>query len=151
MTDTPPGPPQPEFLAPASTAPAPLPTSVKAIRVILWILVGAAGLLFVTVLALAGDAQQAGAASAWPLLVGISALVLALLSTRRSKRVWIGLLVFESIMVVLALGQATSTGGRSLGTFALHLAILVLVLRRSAREYYRGGSDAPARDARPEP
>lgn len=116
------------------TPPA-MPASVKAARLLLYVLAGLA-LALLAAVAIAGfTAGEIGALAGAPVLLGLTGAVLAWRLGPGRVRVRVAIIVIEAVWTVLALGGAGQGDPTGLVTAVLTVAVLVLINTGGARAY----------------
>ena len=114
-----------------------MPSSLRAVRVLLYVTAALTALMTVAILLVAGtDAETLGAAT-WSALPGVAAFLLARGLHRGGVRRWRLLVGLEVLFVLFALGALGQGDPRGLTGLALPIAVLVLAFRPAARDYMR--------------
>lgn len=116
----------------------PVPGSVRAARILLFVAAGLGVLVFVVVASLGFPARVVGAVAMGPLLHGLAGVVLAARIGPGRRGVRVAIIVLESLWAVLSFGGLTRDGApvAALG-LVLAIAVLALVNTRAARDYFR--------------
>lgn len=117
-----------------------LPASVRTVRVLMFITAGLTLVIIVTGLALYGVSPEVVGFLVWSSWPGVLEFVLALL-IRRPSRVKFWLIVVAAAFSILSSLAALGEGDpRGFTSQILPIVILVFLLRRSSRAYFRGAT-----------
>lgn len=114
-----------------------MPGTVKAVRVLLFVVAGVTILVAAGAFAYAGGGAYAAGRATWVLLPGIASLVLALLIRRRGRVLFWCLVALQVLYVLLAFGALGRGDPRGVTNLLFPIAILVLLLLPVSRAYFR--------------
>lgn len=124
-----------DYFGAPSQAPA-LPTSVKTVRVLLYIVAGFTVLTTVGVLLAAGASPEIIGQLIWAAWPGVLGFIVALkLNTPSRLKFWL-IIVAAAFLILGGLGNLGQGDPRGFTTLILPILILVFVLQRSARQYF---------------
>jgi hypothetical protein len=115
---------------------APMPTPVKTVRVLLYILAGFTVLLVVSALVYAGVTAELLGYLTWFSWPGIAGFVVALRLGRPGPvKFWL-VVVISAVDIINALSRLGGGDPRGITSLVLPVLILVFLVRRSSRTYF---------------
>lgn len=115
---------------------SPLPTPVKTVRVLLFVVAGFTLLLIVGALLAFGYTAELLGALAWDSWPGVVGFIVALKIKKPSRvKFWL-IIVVAAFDILNALSWLGEGDPRGFTTMILPILILVFVLRRSSRQYF---------------
>lgn len=117
-----------------------MPGTVKAIRVLLFVVAGLTALVAAGAFVYAGGGAYGAGRAAWVLLPGVASVVLALLVSRGGRPLFWCLVALEALYILLALASVGGGDPRGVTNLLLPIAILVLLLQPTSRRYFRRSS-----------
>lgn len=116
-----------------------MPTQVKALRVILYVVASITLLYLAASIIVYADAREVGAAAGMPFFLGAIGAGLAALIKPGRLAVRIGVIVVEALWLLIAVGRIGQGDPTGIFTMILPIALLVLVNVKPTRQYFRRG------------
>lgn len=114
-----------------------MPSSVKAARVLLFIVAGLALLAAIGLFVYAGASARAAGQAFYTLVPGIGSFVAALLVTRGGRGLRGFIIGWEILYILVALGEMGSGNAGAILQLGFPIAILILITRPAAGAYFR--------------
>lgn len=125
---------------------ASMPTAVKTVRVLLYVLAGATVLVIAGVLMFAGVSAELLGYLTWVCWPGIVGFVVALRMNRPGRAKFWLIVVVAAFGILNALGSLGQGDPRGVTTLIIPILILVFVLRRASRTYFKRSAVERAAD-----
>lgn len=113
-----------------------MPRPVRVARVLLFVAAGLTGLIVIATLLALGISARLLGALLWFVLPGVAALVIGLKLPGGGKRLYWATVVVSAFWILLALAALGRGDPRSITQLILPVTILVLINRRSAKDFF---------------
>ena len=120
-----------------TTATGTMPSSLRAVRVLLYVTAGLTVVTTIAFLAIEGTSAEALGAATWSAWPGVAALVLARGLPAGGLLRWRLLVALEVVYLLMALGAVGAGDPRGVTNLLLPIAVLVLAFRPAARDFMR--------------
>jgi hypothetical protein len=119
-----------------------MPKSVRAIRILMFVVAGLTFLTTLAFLAAVGASAETLGTAIWYTLPGVLSLVLALKIPHGGTRLRKGIIALEIVYILLSLGRLGQGDPQGLFNLVIPIVLLVLLFRPAAKDHFAGRARA---------